>query len=133
MLPGARSRVAAGHPGGKLLTSDAWIDTVRIARDFGDVSRLWPEGVDHLAEAPWTWFHAVRLAQIYLSFEELPDDERPPKRIWDDSEALNEHFRWVKAERDRKYKTGGGSSGGGGDDEAAEDKRNSLTKDLVVG
>lgn len=94
------------------------------------MSRLWPEGVDHLAEVPWTWFHAVRLAQVFLSFEELPDDERPPKRIWDDSEALTAHFRWVKQERERKYKSGGGGSSS---DDDAEDKQNSLARDLVVG
>jgi hypothetical protein len=32
--------------GGKLLTDDAWIDTVRIARDLGDVSAVLPEGIE---------------------------------------------------------------------------------------
>jgi hypothetical protein len=95
------------------------------------VSLLWPAGVDHLSELPWNFFHAVRLAQVYLSFEELPDDERPKRRIWDDPEALKAHFKWVKAERERKYKTGGGSSSS--DDEDAEPKHNNLARDLVVG
>lgn len=92
------------------------------------MSRLWPEGVDHLVEVPWTWAHAVRLAQFFISFDELPDDERPPRRIWDDNEKLHTHFAWVKAERDRKYGGKGTSDG-----PAGEVEQNQATRSLVVG
>lgn len=36
---------------------------------------------------------------MYLSWDELPDDERPPERIWGDPEKLSAHFKWVKRKR----------------------------------
>lgn len=42
---------------------------------------------------------------MVLSFGELPDDERPPERIWLDDEALSAH--WERVEAARKHKYGG--------------------------
>lgn len=36
---------------------------------------------------------------MYLGWEELPEDEQPPKRIWDDPDKLREHAAWVKRKR----------------------------------
>lgn len=65
---------------------------------------------------------------MYLGFEELPDEERPPRRIWGDNDKLQVHFAWVKAERERKY--GGKSTSGG---PAGEVEHNQAAKGLVSG
>lgn len=79
------------------------MDTVRVARDLGDVSTLLPEGVP-LSDAPHNLVSAIALTLRFLGFEELPLDERPPKRIWLDGEALNAW--WEEVERKRKAKYG---------------------------
>lgn len=33
---------------------------------------------------------------MVLGWFELPDDDRPPERIWMDDEALSEHFERVR-------------------------------------
>jgi hypothetical protein len=81
-----------------------WLDTVRIARDFGTVAELFPSGVENVRDLPWRWFEAIRMAMFFLSFEELAEDERPSKKIWLDSEALEAHFAQVKAKRKREVK-----------------------------
>lgn len=81
------------------MTDEAWLDTVRIARDCGDISSLFPPGVKRLWDLPWTLHQAVRMALLFLSFEELPDEERPPKHIWLDTEKMKEHAAWVKRKR----------------------------------
>lgn len=75
---------------------------MRFAREFGTVSDLFPEGVDDLLDLPHTLFGAIRTALLYLSFDELPRDERPPKRIWADGERLEAWFKEVERERERK-------------------------------
>lgn len=91
------------------MTDEAWIDTVRLARDLGTVSVLLPAGVKTLLDLPHTLFSAVKFALMVLAWDELPEEERPPKRIWQDSSRLKSHFAWVKRERERKY--GRGDSG----------------------
>lgn len=88
------------------MTGEAWIDTVRLARDCGDVSRLFPPDVDSLVDMPYTVHDAINRALTILSWEELPLDERPPHAIWNDPEELQAHFKRVQRERDRKYGTG---------------------------
>jgi hypothetical protein len=75
------------------------LDTVRIARDLGDVSLLLPEGIDHLLDLPHTLFNAVRSALSFLGFEELPNDERPPRDIWLNNKLLREWFKAVQRKR----------------------------------
>jgi hypothetical protein len=67
------------------------------------VSVLLPEGVDDLKDAPHHLFDAVRFALVVLSFDELPSDERPPRRIWRDPDALEQHFAKVKKMREAKW------------------------------
>lgn len=71
---------------------------MRIARDLGGVSGLLPEGC-RLDDVPYLWFDAVRFGLMVLSFDELATDERPPKRIWRDGDALHEWFEMVKERR----------------------------------
>jgi hypothetical protein len=86
------------------------------------VSALLPEGVTKLHDIPSGMFDAIRMALGFLHFDELPKDERPPRRIWLDSDAMREH--WAKVERIRKEKYGGGD-----DDDDWED--NAAAKDLI--
>jgi hypothetical protein len=54
-------------------------------------------------------FDALVIGLGFVSFDELPKDERPPKSIWLDGK---ERKRWFKAvEQIRKEKYGGGSDG----------------------
>lgn len=81
-----------------------WLDTVRIARNLGDVSTLLPRGITSLADCPYHIHDAISKALVFLSFgEELAPEERPPKHIWLDPEALKEHFDKVKKMRDEKF------------------------------
>lgn len=91
------------------------------------MSSLFPPGIDHLADLPHTFFDAIRQAFSILSWEELPDEERPPKRIWLDSEKLSLHFARVKRDRERKYGLKPGEQDGGPMEESG------LVDDLVIG
>lgn len=93
------------------MVDDAWLSLVRIARDCGDVSSLLPPGVKSLADAPHLFVTAVRRALYYLSFDELAPEERPPKRIWLDTEKLNEHMEAVIRNRKSKAKGEGDYQG----------------------
>lgn len=44
------------------------------------------------------------MAMFFLSFDELGEKERPPKKIWLDSEALHDWFEMVKRNREREAK-----------------------------
>lgn len=81
-----------------------WLDTVRIARDFGTVSELFPPGVENIRDLPWRWFEAIRMAMFFLSFDELVEEERPPKKIWLDTEAIESHFAMLKEKHKREAK-----------------------------
>jgi hypothetical protein len=65
------------------------------------VSQLFPPHIHELADLPHTIFDAIRTAAIYLSFEELPDDEQPPRRIWRDPDKLSAHFDEVRRRRNQ--------------------------------
>lgn len=88
------------------MTDDAWLDTVRLARDFGTVSQLFPEGIETVRDLPYTLFDAIRSALVFLSFDELPADEQPPKRIWLNANKLSEWFQAVKRRRDERMNEG---------------------------
>lgn len=67
------------------------------------MAELLPDGVEDLRDCPHVLFEAIRTALLVLSFDELPEDERPARRIWDDGEKLNEWFKDVRRRRDEKY------------------------------
>jgi hypothetical protein len=81
---------------------DAWLALVRIARDAGDVSSLLPPGVKSLYDAPHMFVVAVKQALQFISFEELPTEERPPKWIWLDNERMTRWWDEVKLNRQNK-------------------------------
>jgi hypothetical protein len=98
---------------------------VRLARDFGDVSSLFPPDFDDLRDLPHSLFEAIRMAALFLSFDELDTDERPPKRIWLMPEQLNAWMEAVNAKR---------RSGSSDMDREIEDPvQNMAARDLIVG
>ena len=75
---------------------------MRLARDFGTVSELFPQHFDDLRDLPHPFFDLIRRAMLYLGFDELDEDEVPPKRIWSDDEQLSEWFSEIRRRRKRK-------------------------------
>ena len=80
------------------------------------MSAVLPEGIDHLADCPYTLHQAIVFALRVLDYEDFPIEERPPKRIWMDNEKINEWFKKVERDRKKKY------SGGTPEDEDEEDE-----------
>lgn len=103
------------------------MDTVRLARDMGTVAELLPDGIESVTDMPHTLFTAVNHGLRFLSFEELPSEEQPPKRIWLDPEKLTDWFDTVKKRREEQY--GGGKSAGPIEDPV----ENAAAKSLIVG
>lgn len=106
---------------------DAFVDTVRIARDFGTVSEILPDGFDDVRDCPHVFFEAIRTALMVLAFDELPKDERPPKRIWLDGEQLTGWFKDVERKREEKY------GGDGGPGPIEDPVQNDAARSLIVG
>lgn len=79
------------------MADEAWVDTVRLARDLGDVSQLLPDGIRSLRDVPWRLQQAIKAGLMFLGFEELPSEDMPPRNIWLDGDALKGHFDQVKA------------------------------------
>lgn len=105
------------------MVDDAWLGLVRAAEAAGDMSSLFPPGIEKLYDLPFTIHHAILAALNYLSFNELPKDERPPRWMWLDGEKLDEWFKDVERLRDQKY--------GGGDQSRME--KSNLRDKLIVG
>lgn len=108
------------------MTDEAWIDTVRLARDMGTVRELFPEGITDLRDLPHTMFEATRLGLVFLGFEELGEKDTPPKRIWLDGDKLEAWFDEVRKRREREAK-------GEGSDEIEDPVDNDAAALLIVG
>jgi hypothetical protein len=106
------------------MTDDSWLTAVRIAREVGDVSSLFPEGITRLADLPFTIFNLITNSLYYVSFDELPKAERPKKSIWLNSERMDEHWQAVEAMRQEKTKGRGDTS---------QMPKNALIDELIVG
>lgn len=79
------------------------MDTVRIAKSYGDVSALFPPGIDRLTDLPYTHFEALMTATVITGWDELAEEEQPSRDIWLHPEKLKAHFDKVKKDRDAKY------------------------------
>lgn len=79
------------------------MDYVRFARDCGDLTILYPPGIEHARDLPFTIFDAIKFALYWLSFEELEKEERPPKDIWLDAKLMSRWFKAVNKRRREKY------------------------------
>jgi len=90
------------------------------------VHELLPEGIDDLRDCPHPLFEAIRVALMVLGFDELEDNERPPKRIWLDGQRLQEWFKDVRRKRREKYDPKGGG-------EIEDPVQNEAARSLIVG
>jgi hypothetical protein len=97
---------------------------VRIARDLGDVSHVLPDGIRKLRDAPAQFSQAMRAALMFLSFEELPTEDVPPRNIWLDGKQLKAHFDEVRRKHREKI---------GGADEIEDPRHNAAADLLIVG
>jgi hypothetical protein len=86
------------------------LDTIRIAKDIGDMALLLPEGVTSLYDLPYSIFEAVRIGLVFTSWDELPKEEKPPKSIWFDSAELRKHWKAVERMREQKFSGKGDGS-----------------------
>jgi hypothetical protein len=88
------------------------------------VSAVLPEGIDRLQDIPHVLFDAIRLALSFLKFDELPKDERPPRRIWLDHDAMSSWWAHVERLREEKY-------GGDGKGDMTDYDENAAAKELM--
>lgn len=87
------------------------------------MSQLLPDGIRSLRDAPYPLFRAVRIGLQYLSFEDLPEEDVPPRSIWTDFDALKDWFDEVR--RRQKERLSG--------KEIEDPQRNSALDFLIVG
>lgn len=76
---------------------------MRFARDCGDLSLLLPDDIQNLHDLPYTIFDAIKLALVWLSYEELESEERPPKEIWLEPKEMSKWFKAVNKRRREKW------------------------------
>lgn len=95
-----------------------------MARDFGDVSSLFPPDFDDLRDLPHSLFEAIRMAALFLGFEELASDEQPPKRIWLVPDQLSAWMEAVQAKRRGE---------GAGTHEIEDPVQNLAARELIAG
>lgn len=55
---------------------------------------------------PYTLFDSLRQGAIFAKFEEMPEDEAPPRNIWTSRDLLSEHFEMVRRQRESRFKGG---------------------------
>lgn len=115
-----------------MIVSDTWLDHVRLARDLGNLKLLLPEGIDDIWDLPYPLFEAIKLALVFLRYEELPGDEQPPNSIWLDADEMGKWWKAVDRRRKEKY-------GLKSDDDDIRDvpidgpvERNAAVNDLLV-
>lgn len=90
---------------------EAWLATVRLARDIGDISSLFPPGITRLIDLPYTIHNLILAALGFLSFDELPDEEKPPKAIWLVEEKMKAWWAEVKRLREAQASGHGDQAG----------------------
>lgn len=95
-----------------------------MARNAGDISSLFPEGVTRLADLPFTIFNLIANSLFFVSFDEMPKEDRPPKSIWLDSDRMEQHWAALDAKRRDKEQ---------GRADTSKMPRNALIDQLVVG
>lgn len=88
------------------------------------MSALLPEGITSLSDAPFNLVDAITAGLGFLSFEELAMEDRPPKRIWQNPERLNAHWKAMR----KRWKEGAGGTG-----EIEDPIENAAAEGLIVG
>lgn len=91
------------------------------------MSALLPAGITSMTDMPAPLHDAITAGLQFVSFDELPKDERPPKKLWWDQDEMRAWWAAVDRMRDEKY-------GGSGDKPApgTTEERNALTKELLI-
>lgn len=74
------------------------------------MSLLLPSGVNGLADCPHTLHDAILQALHFLGFEELPIEDRPPRKMWLDGKKLERW--WTERTRAREERYGGAAAPG---------------------
>lgn len=98
---------------------------IRIAKSIGDVSSLFPPGITLLADVPHHLADAISKGLAFVSFDELPSDEKPPRMIWLDEERLSDWFDEVAKRREEKWS---------GESKEIEDPvQNAAARSLIAG
>lgn len=94
---------------------------------------LLPFGVTSIVDLPYSVFESLRLALVFISYDELESEERPPKSIWFEPDELKKHWKAVERRRKQKW-----SAKPGDDDDDIRDQpidgpweRNPAVDDLV--
>jgi hypothetical protein len=101
---------------------------VRFARDCGDLSILYPEGIQRLHDLPYTVFDAIKLALVWLGYEELESVDRPPREIWLDNDEM---AKWWKAVK-RRHRARWGDKSDVDEEIEGPTQRNALTDELLT-
>lgn len=86
------------------------------------MSHLLPDGIGSLRDVPYRLLDAIKAGLMFLSFEELPSEDVPPRSIWTDGPALKAHFDRVR----RRQKEAMGDKG------EIEDPRENAALDLLI-
>lgn len=101
---------------------------VSAARRAGDFSILYPKGVKRMQDVPWPLQEAINQGLTILSwFENYVPEELPPENLWDDGEAIEEHFNVLRAKKEAE-REGYGSGGGEDYDEMQGNDLSSVFK-----
>lgn len=109
------------------MTDEAWIGTVRIARDIGGVHTLFPRHVRSLLDLPHRLFEAIQMGLMVCSWQDnLEEKEQPPRSIWLDPRKLRAHMNEVRSNRKREAE-------GKGRGEIEDPVENAAAKGLIHG
>lgn len=109
------------------MTDEAWIGTVRLARDLGNVATLLPRHVRSLHDLPYRLFEAIQMALMVCGWQDnLDEKEQPPKAIWLNSKKLREWMQNVRLNRKREME-------GKGSADIEDPVDNEAARGLIVG
>lgn len=113
------------------MTSDAFIEAVRVARDTGSgLAGLLPKWARSVVDAPYSLIEHISFALTVLKWREnLDEGEMPPRRIWFEADALREWFDGVEADRRRKMR----GEGGDRSQEIEDPVQNEAARGLLIG
>lgn len=74
---------------------------VNSARKAGDFRVLFPHGMDRIEDVPWFLQDAINHALGILAWHEnYLSDELPHENLWDDSQAVEEHFERLRQRKE---------------------------------
>lgn len=90
------------------------------------MTALLPEGITHMADMPHTIHDAISAGLQFVSFDELPKEDQPPRKIWWDPDQMRSWWATVERRHEEKYGSGDKAAPG------THEERNPLVKELMV-